>query len=137
MDWEAAFAADCFVDLATVANFFLENESERDWLLRNYFGVDFREAHRARLFLMRQANRLFYAFTALNFVAVSLPRTRLAETDLRVMKFDMGKGMDTVSGSQDRLCLACTLLNDALRDLESPSFADAVATLSPLRLPLQ
>ena len=50
VDWEAALAADCFVDLAAVANFFLENESERDWLLQSYFGATLREADRSSPF---------------------------------------------------------------------------------------
>ena len=53
------------------------------------------------------------------------------------MKFDVKKGMDTVSGCEDRLCLACTLLEDALRDFNSPRFAEAVATLSVAGQPLQ
>jgi thiamine kinase-like enzyme len=134
VDWEAAFAADCFVDLAAIANFFLENESEREWLLRNYFGAGFLETHRARLFLMRQVNRLFYAFTALNFVAIARPDVRLTEMHIREMKFDLCRGMDTVSGNEDRLCLACMLLKDALHDLDSPRFTATVATLFPAGL---
>ncbi|MDP9050766.1 MAG: hypothetical protein M3O31_08605, partial [Acidobacteriota bacterium] len=129
VDWEAAFAADRFVDLAAIANFLMEDESERDWFLRNYFGAAYSGIHRARLFMMRQVSRFFYAFTALNFVTAACPDSRLRQSDLREMKFDLGRGMDAVSGSEDRLCLACTVLSDALQDLESPRLAEAIATV--------
>jgi hypothetical protein len=75
------------------------------------------ESHRARLFLMRQANRPFCALAAFNFVSAERPGVRLAESDLLELKFDLCRGLDTVSSGQDRLCLACTPLNNALRDL--------------------
>jgi hypothetical protein len=45
------------------------------------------------------------------------------------MKFDLSKGMDTVSGSEDRLRLACTLLRDVSHDIESIRFVEAVLTV--------
>ena len=66
----------------------------------------------------------------LSFVAVSRPEVRRTEVDLCEMKFDLSKGIDTVSSSENRICLACKLLNDAFQEIEGPRFADAVSTLS-------
>ncbi len=72
----AAFLADRFVDLPNLANTFVLDAEEEDLLLRTYFGGPRTRRLRARLFLMRQVNHLFYAMAMLS----SLPSpARLGE----------------------------------------------------------
>ena len=61
VDWESAFLNDRYVDLAVVANFFVEDEAKEEAYLKTYFGEPADEYRRARFFLMRQAVSMFYA----------------------------------------------------------------------------
>ena len=86
VDWESAFAADRYVDLAAIANFFTTEESEKELVLQSYFGDALNDLHRARYFLMQQANRMFYAMVVLNFVAAAAPATKLTAADMKDRK---------------------------------------------------
>ena len=121
VDWEAAFAADRYVDLAAIANFFTANERERNALLRQYFGTPITDLHRSRLFLMQQANRIFYAMVNLNVVAAAQPDLRLTIKSLREAKNRTRPEPDTRGGNETKLWQACTLLNETLQDLKAPS----------------
>ncbi len=108
VDWEAAFAADRYVDLAALANFFAESESDKEVILQSYFGAATSDVHRARLFLMQQVNRIFYAMVILNFVAAARPETKLTASDIKEAKFERrarrtGPGFQV--GNQDPACL--------------------------------
>ena len=61
VDWQAALVNDRYFDLAIVANFVVNNDSEEMTYLQEYFGQPPDEYQLARLFLMRQAMHLFYA----------------------------------------------------------------------------
>lgn len=60
IDWDAAFLADRFVDLAAVANSFTRTEDEADLILATYFRSPPTDHERARLHVMRQVNLMFY-----------------------------------------------------------------------------
>lgn len=127
IDWEAAFAADAFVDLAAIANFFATNERERDWLLHRYLGREATQTEKARLFLMRQANRLCYLMVILNFVAAQ-PGAKLTLADSMRNQSGTTEGRDELAGG-NWLKSAGELLAKLLHDLDSPRFAEAMATL--------
>jgi hypothetical protein len=59
--WQAAFVNDRYFDLAIVANFVVNNDSEERTYLQEYFGQPPDEYQLARLFLMRQAMHMLYA----------------------------------------------------------------------------
>ena len=61
VDWESAFLNDEYVDLAIVANFFVQGEAQEEDYLRAYFGEPAGEYQRSRFYLMRQAVSMFYA----------------------------------------------------------------------------
>ena len=61
VDWESAFLNDEYVDLAIVANFFIEDDAQEESFLMAYFGEPAGEYRRARFYLMRQALSMFYA----------------------------------------------------------------------------
>jgi hypothetical protein len=43
-------------------------------MLQVYFGSELKDYHRARLFLMQQANRILYAMVIFNFIAAANPQ---------------------------------------------------------------
>ena len=61
VDWQAAFVNDRYFDLAIVANFVVNHDSEESAYLQEYFGQPPDEYQLARLFLMRQVMHMFYA----------------------------------------------------------------------------
>ena len=61
VDWKAAFVNDRYFDLAIVANFIVNNDSEERTYLQEYFGQPPDEYQLARLFLMRQVMHMLYA----------------------------------------------------------------------------
>ena len=60
VDWEASSAADPYVDVAAVANWFAADEAEARVVLDAYLGTAPGPAERRRFALMRRMNRLFY-----------------------------------------------------------------------------
>jgi thiamine kinase-like enzyme len=127
IDWEAAFAADRYVDLAAITNFFTENEVEREIVLRTYFGAAVTDYQRARLFLMQQANRIFYAMVTFNFAAQTQPGIRLTAADFKSASWGALRGEmahPAIGGSKIRI--ACALLHDALREFQSGRFVKAI-----------
>ena len=73
VDWESAFAADRYVDLATLVNFFGGDDAGRTLIAETYFGRPLEAAERARLELMRQVSRLFYGVMLLGALSRAAP----------------------------------------------------------------
>jgi thiamine kinase-like enzyme len=61
VDWQAAFVNDRYFDLAIVANFVVNNDSEERLFLQDYFGQPPDEYQLARFFLMRQMMHMLSA----------------------------------------------------------------------------
>jgi hypothetical protein len=130
VDWEAAFAADRYVDLAALANFFAHSESDKELILQCYFGAATSDLHRARLFLMQQVNRIFYAMVTLNFVAAVRPETKLTASHFKQAKpSDLGGELGQVPRLENRILRACALLNHVAQDCQSSKFREAVALI--------
>ncbi len=131
VDWESAFAADRYVDLATVVNCFARGEAEREAVLRAYFGEVLDDYRRARLFLMRQINRLFYATVMLNAAAAERPGARLTAADLEVPRIaDIEGEVGDLATYDGRVRAACVFLNEAVHDVAGPPFASAAACVA-------
>ncbi len=79
IDWESAFLADRYVDLAAVANLFAPGPEAADRLLAAYFGAPPTDTQRGRLALARRVSHLFYAVMFLTAAANERPDARLAE----------------------------------------------------------
>jgi hypothetical protein len=90
------------------------------------------ETHRARLFLMQQANRLFYAMVTLNFVAAARPEMRLTKGDIEeaAQNIKASEELGRSSNPETKAKLACALLNDVLRGFESSNYTSALSFLS-------
>jgi len=126
VDWESAFAADRYVDLAAVANFFARSEAEREAILAAYFGAALDDYRRARFFLMRQISRLFYATVLLNAAAAERPGSRLTAADLDVPRLaDIQGPVSDLTTREGKIRAACVFLNEAVHDVASPEFASA------------
>ena len=137
VDWESAFLNDRYVDLAVVANFFVEDEAQEEHYLNAYFGEpagERSEYRRARFFLMRQALSMFYA--ALLFLEaaraglsidanMTVPDFRDYHRDLIADKVDM-------LTAEAKAQYGMVHLREALRNMRTPRFEEAVALVGKL-----
>ncbi len=131
VDWESAFAADRYVDLAAVASFFARSDAEREAVLRAYFGEALDDYRRARFFLMRQIVRLFYATVMLNAASAERPGLRLTAADLDVPRLaDIQGPVSDLTTHEGRVRAACVFLNEAVHDVASPQFVAAAARVA-------
>lgn len=131
VDWESAFAADRYVDIAAVANFFASNEEDEEIVLHTYFGSDLNHRHRARFFLMQQVNRAFYSMVLLKSVAAAKPATRLTEQSLRTPRFREVRGeLAVLATPEGRRRFACVFLNEAMHHLQSRRLAEALTAIA-------
>lgn len=135
IDWEAAFLADRYVDLATLANWFASDPAREDLLLRTYFNAPPTDEQHARLYLMRQVNHVFYGMVMLNGAADERPEARLPDADLS------GPSMDEIGGRlrlgdfdmaawENRIAYAKARLRAARDGLQGPAFEAAMALVS-------
>jgi aminoglycoside phosphotransferase (APT) family kinase protein len=130
VDWESAFAADRYMDLAAAANWFAADEREEALILQTYFGAAPDDDRRARFFIMQQANRLFYAAMLLNAAAAERPGFRVAVADLHALRLSEIRGeMASMTSFDGRVRFAQAFLNSAAHDFETARFAWAKAHL--------
>lgn len=127
VDWEAAFLADRYVDLSNLANLYAATREQEDLLLATYFGKA-EPGHRARLYLMRQVNHLFYAMAMLN----SLPPgfgcgEDLDSPDLADIHAAISTGAFVLDTPQGMTTYAKSRLHAALEGLRAPRFEEALA----------
>ncbi len=135
VDWEAAFLNDPYVDLAIAANFFVTDEGQEEAYLRAYFGEPAGEDRRARFYLMRQAMHVFYtAFLTLMAAASGLPIVSdMPAPDVRAFHQRLISGEVALVTPEERLQYAKVHLTEALRNMRTPRFKDAVARLDASR----
>jgi aminoglycoside phosphotransferase (APT) family kinase protein len=130
VDWESAFAADRYMDLAAATNFFATDPDDEELILQTYFGPALEDRHRAQLFLMQQLNRLFYSAVLLNAAVAAQPDLRLTAQDLRTPRFGEIRGEAAAMATQaGRARFACAFLKEAAHAFETPRLAWASAQL--------
>jgi hypothetical protein len=130
VDWETAFAADRYVDIATLAIFFALGEAEEDFILDVYLGKPPDDYQRARLFLMQQIKRMFYTMVLLRLVAGAQPEIRLTAKDLNAPRFhDVRHEMASLTTCAGQIRFACVFWSDALRHMQSERFEETIALL--------
>jgi len=131
VDWESAFLADRFVDLACLANLFADTPAREELLLATYFGkAD--AVHRARLYLMAQVNHLFYGLVMTNAVAPRAPAADLAGRSLAELHAALSLGEPVLDTDEGRFDYVRARLAQALEGLRSPRFETALAVVSAL-----
>jgi thiamine kinase-like enzyme len=134
IDWEAAFQNDRYVDLANIANGFVSNEAQEEVYLKAYFGNSTDMYQRSRLFLMQQVSHMFYAMLMMKFAAASKPADWQHDGSMDTPNFSdfrklIGAGEVSMATYEGKLLFAKVVLNEALRNMKSPRFANAIGEM--------
>jgi aminoglycoside phosphotransferase len=135
VDWDAAFLADRYVDLATVAGWFTRDAGGEAALLTTYFGGPPIVDQQARFYLMRQVNHLFCGLIFLNVASAERPGVRLADRtlagpDLTTLHQRLGSGEFAILEWENRVVYGKARLAAALDGLRAPAFGAALAQLA-------
>lgn len=125
IDWEAAFRADRYVDLAAIANVFAPHPESEALLLRTYLGREARADERARLWLFRQVSHVFHAAVFIAGVAGQARAERLDGPDLDALHQGLALGEPLLDAPEGRLAYGLARLRTVTANIESPAFADA------------
>lgn len=144
IDWETAFRNDRYADLANVANFFFTEEpaggepgEEEEILLQAYFGDALDEYKRARFFLMRQVNHMFYAMLLMLSAGARKPdgkwhgdmdTPRLRDFHQRFAA--VGTEGDPVASAEGLMLYGKVRLNEALHNMKTPRFEEAIRRMA-------
>ncbi|HLZ75223.1 phosphotransferase [Phenylobacterium sp.] len=135
VDWDAAFLADRYVDLATLANWFTRDAAGEEKLLTTYFRRSPEPQERARFEVMRLVNHVFTGVIFLATAAAERPGESLADRTLagpslpdlherlRTGRFAMLEWENRVTYGKARLAAA-------LEGLRAPKFAAALTQLA-------
>jgi aminoglycoside phosphotransferase (APT) family kinase protein len=131
VDFEAAFLADRFVDLATIANWFTGDAASADTLLQTYFGRAPEPQERARFDLMRLVNHVFCGVIFLNVTCAERPdgledRT-LTGPRLAQLRARLGAGGFDMMAWENRVTYGKARLAEALQGLRDPACNEAMA----------
>ena len=130
VDWESAFLADRYVDLACIANLFARTPEQEDLLLATYFGAA-DETRRARLQVMRPVNHLFYGLVMVNAVGDQPQASDLTGRSLDQLHEAMTLGEPVLDSEAGRFAYVKARLSAALEGLRTPQFDEALISLSP------
>lgn len=125
IDWEAAFRADRYVDLAAVANVYAADQEAEALLLRTYFGRPADRCEQARLYLFRQINHMFHAAIFVVGVIGEASAGSLEGPSLDAMHKRAAAGETVFATPEGRLDYALARLRTAMANIESPAFAEA------------
>jgi aminoglycoside phosphotransferase len=135
VDWDAAFLADRYVDLATLANWLGRDAAGEAALLATYFGRASDPEERARFDLMRLVNHLFTGVIFLNVAMGERPGARLADRTLAGPSLaDIHVGLRTGAFAmmewENRVTYGKARMAFALEGLRAPAFGAALAELA-------
>ncbi|MBO9546907.1 phosphotransferase [Caulobacter sp.] len=124
IDWEAAFRADRYVDLAAIANIYAADPDAEALLLRTYFNREATDVERARLWLFRQVSHIFHAAI---FLAGQARAERLDGPELDVLHQGLALGEPLLDTPEGRQAYGLARLRTARANIGSPAFEAAVA----------
>ena len=130
IDWDAAFLADRYVDLAAVANVYAGDPADEALLLEAYFGEPPTPDRQARLYLARQISHLFHAMIFISMAAGERPGTQLNDSDsdgrsLTQLHRALGAGEPVLATWEGRAAYGLAHLAEALAHVGAPRFAEA------------
>ncbi|MBB3890861.1 hypothetical protein GGQ61_001578 [Phenylobacterium haematophilum] len=129
VDWESAFLADRYVDLACIANLFARTPAQEDLLLATYFGAA-DATRRARLQVMRQVNHLFYGLVMANAVGDQPQARDLSGRSLEDLHEALTLGEPVLETEAGRFGYVRARLAAAIEGMRTPQFAEALALIS-------
>ena len=135
VDWESAFLADRFADLASVANWFAPDPAAEARLLTTYFRGPPNDEQGARFEVMKAVNHLFYGVIFLIGAAAERPDARIGADvapppRLAELRQRLGTGRLTLSAWEDRVLYGRARLVQALEDMRGARFDAALAQAS-------
>jgi aminoglycoside phosphotransferase len=135
VDWDAAFLADRYVDLATLANWFTRDAAGEAALLATYFGRSPEPQEQARFDTMRLVNHLFAGVIFLNTALGERPDARLADRtlagpDLSELHGRLRTGRFAILEWENRVTYGKARLAAALEGLRAPACDAALASLA-------
>lgn len=129
VDWESAFLADRYVDLACIANLVARTPAQEDLLLATYFGAA-DATRRARLQVMRQVNHLFYGLVMANAVGDQPQARDLSGRSLEDLHEALTLGEPVLDTEAGRFGYVRARLAAAIEGMRTPQFAEALALIS-------
>ncbi len=132
VDWEAAFLADRYVDLATIANWFADDPQSVEALLLTYFGRAPEPQELARFEVMGIVNHVFCGVIFLNVTSAERPDIRLNDRTLRgpslgTLRDRLRVGDFDMMAWENRVTYGKARLAQALQRLREPTCANALA----------
>jgi aminoglycoside phosphotransferase (APT) family kinase protein len=122
VDWTAAFQSDRFTDLASIASFMAQDEEGEALLLAAYFGTPATEAQRARMYLARQINHMFYAMSLIGTAGGARPVRVRALAEMHAALRAGEAVMDTAIGRAE---YAHARLAAMVAGVDAPRFDEA------------
>lgn len=127
VDWEVAFRADRWLDLAAIANWFCDDASREDLLLRTYLKAEPSADQRARLRLMRIVNHVYYALVFLIGAAIERPDAAMSESlsgpNLAELRIGLKTGAFQLGLWESRLAYGKARLAEAIKGLRDEACA--------------
>jgi aminoglycoside phosphotransferase (APT) family kinase protein len=135
VDWEIAFRADRYGDLASLANLSAHTPQAEAQMLEAYFGRPAQAEERARLAVMRQVNHLYYGLVLLNFATFEAPGLRypgavIEAPPLAEIHAGLRAGTFPLETLEGRTLYGRSRLNAALEGMRLPAFAQALGRLA-------
>lgn len=128
VDWESAFAADRYVDVAAILNYMAADAADEALVLTAYLGRSPDSYERARAAAMRQINRLFYG--TLLLMAAAQQGARVTDGDLAGWTYARFRlSPVSVADGAGKIALGCAFLNDALAEMNADLFKERLARL--------
>lgn len=125
IDWEAAFRADRYVDLAALANVYAADPAGEALLLRVYFNREATDAERARLWLFRQVSHVFHAAIFVAGAAGQARADSLDGPDLDTLHAGLSLGEPLLDTAEGRLAYGLARWRTATANIEAAAFTDA------------
>jgi aminoglycoside phosphotransferase (APT) family kinase protein len=130
VDWETAYRNDPLTDVAILVESFAQTPDLERALVETWLGGEPDRALRARLALMRQLARLYYAGLLLSIAASQLPAT--PETDLRAptpaeFRAAFARGEHAATSRTTMFVLGKMSLAGFLAGTSAPGFDEALA----------
>lgn len=130
VDFESAFLADRYVDLAALVNFFAHDEADLVQLTTAYFGRPATAAEMARLWLMRQINHVFYGVMFLQAAGQTAVGFAEAAPSLDALHARLGAGEDLFASAAGRARYGLARLDAARSAIDGPGFEAAARVLA-------
>lgn len=127
IDWETAFCNDPLVDVAILANYIASSPELEGVLLRNWLGRGPDRLTRARLTLMRQLVRLYYAAVTLSMVPPGGDdRPESLATSLPEFYAGLTTGRFVMGQPETMRAFGKAFLREFLLGLSTPGFEEAL-----------